>query len=136
MEKTIIEAIHKRTLNEGLIGPFYYIDGEVYSDATSIRAGEEYGDFVTYGSHWDFFNDEIVEYIPNATSHDYDFYPRGRSVFNTADRKFHLYVPDNFSDSQIADVMGEFALSRTNTVVHKEDEHYSSRPRESYYSAR
>lgn len=117
---------NSKRIDEAHVGVFYYIHGDVYADSSSIRNADQYGGFVNYGSHYDFWEDELTDYIlPGERSHDYAYYPRGRVVFSQELHKYILYIDEILANPPIIQkIADEFGLSNGSFYVDTDDEHY------------
>jgi len=71
------------------VGPFFTVKGCLFYAAVSLENAEKYGDFLINPlSH-----DEIWEKSLAGIFHvDYDYYPRGRVVYNKAEDKYVIYT--------------------------------------------
>lgn len=125
----LLEDNLKKSLRESVVGVFYIINDEIYSDTTSLRNADEYGNFYNYGSHYDFYYDELVPYytdMPWLKEIDYDYYPRGRVVYDRNQHKYILYIdPSLENDHYINMIAREFGLQNGGFYVDTEDEHYT-----------
>lgn len=125
----------------GSVGIFWGIpepDGSwtILADATSLTEAEPYGDFLTHPrghyevwSRWQktrtapIINRSTVQAIGD---HEYEFFPRGRIVYNTATDEFILYADRRLHhEATIARIAREFGLA-AGTFVVRSDEHYRS----------
>ena len=115
-----------RDLRESAVGVFYVINDEIYSDATNVRNAEEYGNSFTYGSHYDFYYDELAKYydMPWLKYIDYDYYPRGRVIFDKNANKYVLYMDPALETPHYIDMIAqEFGLHNNGFYI-DHDEHY------------
>ena len=95
-KKDKMEVLRKRNLqylDEARLATFWYIDGELQGWDTAINEGEDCGDGYVNApdAHcdiWDIVRDEIN--IPMKLP--YDYYPRGRIVYNKFARVFTVYA--------------------------------------------
>lgn len=118
---------HRSTrMDESSVGVFYIINDEIYSDTASLRNAEEYGGMLNYGSHYDFYYDELCKYygMPWLKDLDYDYYPRGRVIFDRNEHKYVLYLdPALETDHYISMIADEFDLHNGGFYI-DHDEHY------------
>lgn len=117
-----------RDLRESAVGVFYIINDEIYSDATNVRNADEYGQSYTYGSHYDFYYDELAKYydMPWLEEIDYDYYPRGRVIFRKDLNKYVLFLDPDLDKPKYVDMIAqEFGLHNGGFYVDTEDEHYA-----------
>ena len=105
-------------------------------DATSLAEAEPYGDFLTHPrghyevwTHWQKTRTAPVasRFILQAIAdHEYEFFPRGRIVFNIGTGSFILYADRRVQQaSTIAAIASEFGLA-AGTFTVRSDEHYRS----------
>ena len=107
------------------VGPFYVIDGAVFADTDPVRdltpttIGTVDSDNTHY-SYWRF----LKRVYPNLRRIDYDYYPRGRVVYNSKEDKYHVFVDKCISDKDsISKIEDELNLPSSKVVVDY-DEHY------------
>ena len=108
------------------VGPFYVIDGVVYSDADDIRDVDvsPAGFRDSNNGHYDYWR-SLQRYYPEYRNVDYDYYPRGRVVYSTKDDKYYLYADKCILNSQkLIDAIEEELNLPYDKVVVGEDEHY------------
>lgn len=125
----------------GSVGIFWGIpesDGSwtILADATSLTEAEPYGDFLTHPrGHYDVWtrwqemrtapiaNRFILQAIAD---HEYEFFPRGRIVYNIGTNGFILYADRRLQqEATIARIASEFGLA-AGTFVVRSDKHYRS----------
>lgn len=125
----------------GSVGIFWGIpapDGSwtILVDTTSLAEAEPYGDFLTHPrGHYDVWtrwqemrtapiaNRFILQAIAD---HEYEFFPRGRIVYNFGTGSFILYADRRLQqEATIAAIAGEFKLT-AGTYTVRSDEHYRS----------
>ena len=108
----------------------------ILADATSLTEAEPYGDFLTHSrGHYDVWTQwQRTRATPGASrfisqaiaNHEYEFFPRGRIVYNTGTGRFILYADLRLQqESTIARIASEFELA-AGTFVVRSDEHYRS----------
>ena len=70
------------------VGLFFVVKGKLLLHECNFEEAEEYGDFLNYPlSHmevWEKFYSKIYHV-------DFDFYPRGRIIYNTKTQEYYLY---------------------------------------------
>lgn len=121
-----------KRLDEAVVGVFYIINGEIYSDATRLNNAEEYGNYYQYGSHYDFYYNELAKYydMPYLSRLDYDYYPRGRVVFDRNQHKYILYLDKSLETPEyIQMIADEFGLQNGGFYIGN-DEHYTHQSKE------
>ena len=89
-----LDSIIKK-LRESRVGAFYFIGNKIISNSVPLKDGDTYGDFTNYSSHWDLWKSLVREY-PEYKYFDYDYYPRGRVVFDRKRWKYILYIDLTF----------------------------------------
>lgn len=125
----------------GSVGIFWGIpepDGSwtILAEATSLTEAEPYGDFLTHSrGHYDVWTQWQRTRAPPGTSrfilqtiadHEYEFFPRGRIVYNMTTGQFILYADRRLQrDATIAAIASEFGLA-AGTYTVRSDEHYRS----------
>lgn len=111
---------------KGKVGPFFYIASKIISDSVNWDQAEKYGDFKTWGSHynfWDVLSDANWEF----RELDYNYFPRGRVTYNFVQDKYYIYLNPKLNKEKIlAKIIKEYDLSGLNYVVDDKDEHYQS----------
>lgn len=115
-----------KNLHESKIGAFYIVNGDILSNETDVRNGEEYGDFINYSSHWDLWR-AAQKYYPILKKVEYDTFPRGRVVYHKATHKYIIYLDpklNNVLDLEL--IIDRFSLRDGTYVVDDKDEHYQS----------
>lgn len=105
-------------------------------DATSLAEAEPYGDFLTHPQgHYEVWTQwQKARTAPVASrfvsqaiaNHEYEFFPRGRIVYNTGTGSFILYADRRLQPgATIAGIANEFGLA-AGTFTVRSDEHYQS----------
>lgn len=124
--ESIVKILREnRLLNESKVGAFYFIGNKIISNDTDLRNGEEYGGFVNYSSHWDLWSAFLKEY-PEYKSLDYDYFPRGRVIFDKKKWKYILYLDDKLKSPKYLDkIERQYNLRKGSYEIGK-DEHYQS----------
>lgn len=70
------------------VGIFFYAKDRLIFHKCMLKDAEEYGDFLIYP----YSHDEIWEkHYKKIYNVDFDYYPRGRIVYNTAEKSFWIY---------------------------------------------
>lgn len=123
----------------GSVGIFWGIpesDGSwiILADATSLAEAELYGDFLTHPrGHYDVWSQwQKTRTAPIANrfilqavvDHEYEFFPRGRIVYNTGTGRFVLYADRRLQQHvTITRIASEFGLA-AGTFTVRSDAHY------------
>lgn len=107
-----------------LIGIFFIVNGELIVDAVQLEHGEEYGNAIQHGGHYEFW--ENLE--PKTKSERifkrraYDAFPRGRVIFDVRQGRPVIYVDRCIKDERsLALLKHAFQLSGFDV---RTDEHY------------
>jgi hypothetical protein len=108
------------------VGIFYVINSDLYSDTTPTKEAEDYGDFRTHPyAHCKFWNLLTRHVLKKDIDTSYDFYPRGRVVYNKVKDHYILYLDRCLIKNKqvINKIIREFHL-RTRKYSLEDDEHY------------
>lgn len=105
------------------VGPFYVIDGVVFNDTDSLRkVSGVNGMFDSDNTHYDFW--KLLQRIyPEYRRIDYDYYPRGRVVYNKNKDEYRIFIDKCITSKNIKEIISELNLP-WNKVVTDYDEHY------------
>ena len=106
-------------INNPYVGPFFYIDGKLYSLKISLDKGEDNGLFINHPtSHFEFFN-------KIKPGDDYGHYPRGRIIYSKRNNNFYLYLDKSLVHNKtlIKEITKEYNLAYSDVVLGK-DAHY------------
>lgn len=107
------------------VGPFYYIDGVVFEDSDDLRDATlvSTGFSDSNNSHYDYWKFSQSIY-PEFRSLDYDYYPRGRVVYNNTTDTYYLYTDKCLLDNNItSDIISKFNLPKSKVII-STDDHY------------
>lgn len=117
-----------KILKEGLspeVGPFYFIDGVVYSSGEPVRDLEPslIGTVDSDETHYDYW--KFYQSVFGSRNLDYDYYPRGRVVYDSKSDKYYLYADPCIRKDQnsLNKIIDEFNLPSGKVVV-RDDDHY------------
>jgi len=101
--------------------------GKVYSETTSMRDAEGYGDFKIHErSHYEAWR-QIVMQNPKWKGMEYEDVPRGRVVYRKDPKKpeFIVYMPRQLNGGKVKGaIRSEFGLPSSHTRFDLTDEHY------------
>lgn len=115
-----------RVLNEGKVGAFFMVNGDILSNDTDVRNGEDYADFVNYSSHWDLWRAAQKAY-PELKDIEYDTFPRGRVVYNKKTHKYTIFIdPKLNNEIDLEIITMTYNLRSGSYIVDDTDEHYQS----------
>jgi len=134
-------SITSGNIMTGSVGIFWGIPAPHHSwtilvEATSLAEAEPYGEFLTHArGHYDVWSRwQQTRTAPVAgrfilqaiADHEYEFFPRGRIVYNTVTGVFILYADRRLQQqTTIARIASEFGLT-AGTFVVRSDAHYRS----------
>ena len=130
MEEIVNKLIESKRLREARVGAFYFIGNKIVSNDIDVRDADEYGGFKNYSSHWDLWRAFLKEY-PEYSSLDYDYFPRGRVIFDKEKYKYILYIDPKLNAPEYLDkIKAQYRLS-SGSFLFGDDEHYvSQQPKE------
>jgi hypothetical protein len=109
------------------VGIIYFINGELYIDGTPVREAEHYGDFLIHSKdHYTYWEEELSSNNSPirllAKGKDYDYYPRGRVVYNTVEDRFSIYLDKCIIDN-VKQIISLMHLPKAKSEILK-DRHY------------
>lgn len=106
------------------IGIFFVIDGVVLRDSVTVENGQPYGDHIEHGGHYDFWQEFAPATVAESAfkAHAYDYYPRGRVVFDSQRKLVKLYIDRCIKEAAIAVIRQEFSMPPDAQISH--DAHY------------
>lgn len=106
------------------IGIFFVVDGVLISDSLLPEQGQRYGDHIEHGAHYDYWVNLVPTTVAESAfkSHAYDYYPRGRAVFDVKHNQVKLYVDRCIDAATLAIISASFALPNNTRISY--DEHY------------
>ena len=71
-----------------MVGIFFVVKGNLLMHNCSLDNAEKYGDFLNYPkSHMEIWD----EYYYSKYKVDFDYYPRGRIIYNVKEQKYYIY---------------------------------------------
>lgn len=121
--------------SQSKIGIFWFVEekGKSYllTDMVPVNRGEQYGNSITWGGHYDFWekirkrrDKYLVSQVPRWS--EYEEWPRGRVIFNTHDNSFVVYADKKIlTDRGKKEISMTFCLNDCSTVF-RTDGHYIS----------
>jgi len=85
-----------------LVGPFFYIQGKIYLDGYEIEKANQNlaGKFDGPGNHKRLYSHIKPQLKFTAALHPYEYWPRGRVVFNQVDNIFEISLDECIKDKQ------------------------------------
>lgn len=107
------------------VGAFFFIGDHIISNDIETEQGDTYGDYINYSSHWDLWR-TFVEQYPEYECLDYDYFPRGRVVYNVKRGKYILYADPKINDRKYIDKIEKQFCIKPGSYEIGFDEHYQS----------
>ena len=124
-EEIVKKLFENKRLDESRVGAFYFIGNKIVSNDADMRDGESYGGYVNYSSHWDLWSAFLKEY-PEYEFLDYDYFPRGRVIFDRNKWKYILYIDPKLNNPKYLNkIESQYHLNKDAYEIGK-DEHYQS----------
>lgn len=108
------------------IGLFYVINGIVYGDMNDVRDIEPspLGLKDSNNTHYGYWKFHMKSYYPEYRRLDYDYFPRGRIIYNPKSDEYVVYMDKCLDNEKSKDlIIDEFNLPRDKTRFDS-DEHY------------
>lgn len=107
------------------VGAFFFIGDHIITNDTPISKANIYGDYKNYSSHWDLWRALLTRY-PEYEYMDYDYFPRGRVIFDIKASKCILYIDPKLEDNKfISKIENRYCLI-PGQYNQGYDEHYQS----------
>ncbi len=95
------------------VGTFFVVKDELFIESTPLSSAESYGDdfLIHRGSHASFWK-QVIKVKESLSGTSYDYFPRGRVLFNIKEGRYWIYVdPCIHTDPRMmAEVVSEFHL--------------------------
>ena len=106
------------------IGIFFVVDGVLISDSLSVEQCPQYEDYANHGAHYDYWSELEPTTITESAfkSHAYDYYPRGRVVFDVKHQQAKLYVDHCIDAAKLVAISAAFELPNNARISY--EEHY------------
>ena len=108
------------------VGIFFVIKNELFIESTPLSLAEPYGDdfLIHPGDHAHFWK-EVIRVKEALSGSPYDYFPRGRVLFNVKEGRYWVYVDKcTLRDSKmVAEIFSRFRLPEEETEV-RLDSHY------------
>lgn len=107
------------------VGIFFFIDDSILTDAVPIEKGEQYGNAVQHGGHYEFWESLMPKTLKERQfkARAYDAYPRGRVVYFPNEKKYCIYADTCLEMKNIVLVKEHFELI-DEYIELQTDEHY------------
>ena len=104
-------------MNE-LVGIFFWVNDEFLFHGCKVEAAEEYGDFRVYDkSHFEIWD----EFYFQKYHKDYDYFPRGRVVYDMTTESFVIYKDNCIGGDEMKVFLENYEKVRCRV---ERDEHY------------
>lgn len=108
------------------VGLFFYVNGDFLFHGCKLDDAEHYGEFLIYSeSHYDIWE----KYYEGLYKVDFDYYPRGRVVYNRKENVYIIYY-DQCIEREIENIKLKYEGKK---VVLALDEHYQCYICNQYY---
>lgn len=106
------------------VGIFFLIDGIVLRDSLPVEKAEPYGNNIEHGGHYDYWLNLLPTNAAESAfkAHAYDYYPRGRIVYNRKQQQAKLYIDRCINKAAIKLIHQDFALPDNTKIGY--DTHY------------
>lgn len=106
------------------IGIFFVLDGVLISDTLSVEQCQQYGNHAEHGAHYDYWSTLKPNNAAESTfkAHAYDYYPRGRVVFDIKQHQVKLYADRCIDAAVLSAISTAFELPNNTRISY--DEHY------------
>jgi hypothetical protein len=133
----VIAPFAARTPTAPAVGIFWRVENALVIDRSTLDQAEPYGDCLTHSAgHYELWeawrargsaNLAVAGYPIRIASTEYDDWPRGRIVYETAARPFVIYADRRLQTHEgVAEIKEAFGLAdkRTTATVVSNDSHY------------
>ena len=103
------------------VGIFFVVGDELFIESTPLSSAEPYGeDFLIHpGDHASFWK-RVIKVKESLSGVSYDYYPRGRALFNGKKKRYWVYLDKCAlrDPGVIAEIISEFHLPEDKVEVH------------------
>ena len=104
----------------GYVGLFFVVNDALLLHKCTLAEAERNGDFLNHNeSHYFVWQQDYAR----KYRVDFDYFPRGRVIYNSRDKRFIVYVDRCLGNVEVERVLAAFELVRNNSEV-AFDEHY------------
>jgi hypothetical protein len=106
----------------GFVGIFFYINDDMVYESTSLDEAEKYGDFKVHKKgHFEMWEERLERKLRKP----YDYYPRGRVVYNQSNNTFRIFLDKCLKAPEIIEkIIQIFNLKTENIEIDDSDPHY------------
>ena len=112
--------------HEPEVGIFFVVGDELFIESTPLGAAESYGeDFLIHpGDHASFWK-RIIKLKESFSDISYDYYPRGRALFNVKKNRYWVYLDKCAlrDPGMIAEIISEFHLPEDKTEIRQDSDY-------------
>ena len=111
---------------EAQIGIFFIVNDIIYQKSEKAAAikSDQLGFKDIQTSHYEYW-DTMYFFAPENKGYDFDYYPRGRVVYNALDNLFFVWMDKCIDDHRHKDLICKSFNLNDKNVVFDNDEHYS-----------
>lgn len=106
--------------NQPEVGVFFVIGDELFIESTPLSSAESYGDdsLIHPGDHASFWK-QVIKVKESLSGTSYDYFPRGRVLFNVKEAQYWVYVDrcTHTDPVMIGEIVCEFGLPEEKTEV-------------------
>lgn len=103
------------------VGLFFYVNENLLLDFVEIDKAIEYGDcLIGATSHYDIWENQYFYKLHRS----YDYYPRGRVVYNKKENLYIIYADKCIDEKGIMLILLAFEIENENVRIDRTDEHY------------
>lgn len=103
------------------VGLFFYVNRNILFDFVDVSQAEVYGDFrIGNSSHYDIWDEKYDK----IHSKPYDYFPRGRVVYQYKENKYILYADKCIDEKAIKDIVKIFGIENESININRTDAHY------------
>lgn len=102
------------------VGLYFYVNRQLLLDTFDLKDSDLYGDCrIGYSSHDEVWSEKYLKIYKKP----YDYYPRGRVVFNFIENRYILYADKCIGPKGLKDIKKAFELEDVKVTV-ASDQHY------------
>lgn len=103
------------------VGIYFVVNKKLLYEFIDIEGAEKFGDFKVYsGSYYNVWTKKYERIYKKS----FDYFPRGRVVYNFISDEFILYADKCIIDEIINNIKLIFGLTETDVVIRETDSHY------------
>jgi hypothetical protein len=114
--------------NSCFLAVFWYVNGDFIGQEDTLRGSsvQQFGDYSQIDADHFFIWDDYKNLNPSAYDKDYDYFPRGRVIFDNRLHKFKVVADRKITDNPSirSELLSHYGLPIT--TIFEFDEHYQS----------